>query len=148
MTDVLLPQQPGVPVPTPSWRMAPYWEACRRGELLHFRCPDCSHAETRPFTVCGRCGGRGGGWVTGSGRGALYSWTVVWRPQHPRFSVPYAPAVVQMDDGYHMISAVIGCRAEDLHAGLRLEVEFHPASDEITLPYFRPEGTSAPRAGT
>ena len=138
MTDLLRPQPPGIPVPTPSWRLAAYWEACRRGELLHFRCPDCDHAATRPFTVCGRCGGRGGGWVAGTGRGALYSWTVVWRPQHPRFSVPYAPAVLQMDDGYDMISAVIGCRPEDLHAGLRLEVEFHPASDEITLPYFRP----------
>lgn len=144
MTESLRPQEPGIPVPTPSWRLAPYWEACRRGELVHFRCPDCGHGEARPFTVCSHCGGRRGAWVAGTGRGELYSWTVVWRPQHPRFSVPYAPAVVAMDDGYHMISAVIGCRTEDLHAGLRLEVEFHPASDEITLPYFRPESGPPP----
>ena len=140
MSEVLLPQQPGIPVPVPSWRLGPYWEAGRRGELLYFACSACDHAEARPFTVCGRCDGRHGAWRQGSGRGALYSWTVVWRPQHPRFAVPYAPAVVELDEGYFMMSAVIGCRPEDLHAGLRLAVEFHPASDEITLPYFRPEG--------
>ena len=37
-----------------------------------------------------------------------------------------------------MMSAVIGCAPEALHEGLRLGVEFHAASDEITLPYFRP----------
>ena len=36
------------------------------------------------------------------------------------------------------MSAVIGCEPEDLRADMRLFVEFHPASEEITLPYFRP----------
>ena len=135
---MLAPQQPGIPVPTPSWRLTPYWEGCRRGELLHFRCPACSHAEPRPFGLCSRCGGDAGAWVAGGGRGRLYSWTVVWRPQHPTFSVPYAPAVVELDEGYFMMSAVIGCEPEDLRTGMRLEVDFHPASSDIVLPYFRP----------
>jgi len=37
-----------------------------------------------------------------------------------------------------MMSAIIGCEPEALHEGLQLAVEFHPASDEIMLPYFRP----------
>jgi hypothetical protein len=37
-----------------------------------------------------------------------------------------------------MMSAVIGCELEELREGLRLSVEFHPASDEIELPYFSP----------
>lgn len=138
----LRPQQPGIPVPSPSWRLGPYWEACRRGELLHFRCPACGFAAARPFVMCSRCRSAGGAWTAGAGRGSLYSWTVVWRPQHPSFSVPYAPAVVALDEGYHMMSAVIGCEPEDLRAGLRLVVEFHPASDDVVLPYFRPDQPS------
>jgi uncharacterized protein len=46
--------------------------------------------------------------------------------------------VVHLDEGFFMLSAVVGCEPEALQEGLRLEVEFHPASDEITLPYFRP----------
>ena len=70
--------------------------------------------------------------------GSLYSWTVVWRPPDPSFRVPYAPAVIRLDEGFWMLSAVIGCEPEALHEGLRVSVEFHPASSEITLPYFRP----------
>ena len=70
--------------------------------------------------------------------GSLYSWTVVWRPPDPSFRVPYAPAVIRLDEEFWMLSAVIGCEPEALHEGLRVSVEFHPASSEITLPYFRP----------
>ena len=90
------------------------------------------------FTVCARCHATSPVWEESAGTGSLYSWTVVWRPPDPSFRVPYAPAVVRLDEGFCMLSAVIGCEPEALHDGLRLAVEFHPASDEITLPYFRP----------
>jgi uncharacterized OB-fold protein len=77
-------------------------------------------------------------WAPSSGRGRLYSWTVVWRPQHPSFQVPYAPAIIALDEGWWMMSSIIGCTPEDLQADMPLQVEFHKASDEINLPYFRP----------
>jgi uncharacterized OB-fold protein len=135
---MLQPQASGIPVPTPSPASAPYWDACARGELLFQRCDACATVALRPATVCGTCLGRALSWVRSSGLGRLYSWTVVWRPQHPSFQVPYAPAIVALDEGWFMMSAVIGCPPEDLRADLRLAVEFHPASDDIALPYFRP----------
>jgi len=63
---------------------------------------------------------------------------VVWHPPNPSFRVPYAPAVVRLDEGAWMMSAVIGCEPDALHEDMRLAVEFHPASDEIILPYFAP----------
>ena len=36
------------------------------------------------------------------------------------------------------IAAVIGCEPGDLTAGMRLAVEFHLATDEITVSYYRP----------
>jgi hypothetical protein len=77
-------------------------------------------------------------WEVSAGRGSLYSWTVVWRPQHPSFHVPYAPAIVSLDEGPRVLSAIIGCEPEDLRVDMPLLVEFHPASDTIWLPYFRP----------
>jgi uncharacterized OB-fold protein len=135
---MLQPQAPGIPVPTPSTMSAPYWDACARGELVFLRCDSCRTIALRPTTVCGRCLGRTLTWVPSSGRGRLYSWTVVWRPQHPSFTVPYAPAVVALEEGWFAMSAVVGCEPDDLRADLPLAVEFHPAGDEITLPYFRP----------
>jgi hypothetical protein len=76
--------------------------------------------------------------VRSSGEGSLYSWTVVWRPQRPAFTVPYAPAIVTLAEGFRMMSSIVGCEPEELAADMPLAVEFHPASDEIFLPYFRP----------
>ncbi|HUC37008.1 MAG TPA: OB-fold domain-containing protein [Acidimicrobiales bacterium] len=92
----------------------------------------------RPFRTCAGCLAQDPEWVGSSGTGSLYSWTVVWRPQHPSFVVPYAPAVVELDEGWYLLSAVVGCEDDELSIGMRLEVEFHPVSEEITLPYFTP----------
>jgi hypothetical protein len=78
-------------------------------------------------------------WVRSAGRGTLYSWTIVWRPQRPSFTVPYAPAIVTLAEGFRVMSSIVGCEPEDLAADMPLAVEFHPASDEISLPYFRPQ---------
>jgi uncharacterized OB-fold protein len=136
--NLLLPQPVGIPVPRPSFLNRPYWEGCRRQQLLSQRCAECSFRGLTAFTVCAQCHATSPIWEESAGRGSLYSWTVVWRPPDPTFVVPYAPAVVRLDEGFFMLSAVIGCEPDALQEGLRLAVEFHPASDEITLPYFRP----------
>ena len=136
---MLEPQAIGIPVPNPSATSKPYWDGCARGELLFQRCDDCATIALRPGTLCGQCLSRSLSWVRSSGLGTLYSWTVVWRPQRPSFTVPYAPAIVTLEEGFRMVSSVVGCDPEDLAADMPLAVEFHPASDEIFLPYFRPQ---------
>jgi uncharacterized protein len=136
---MLGPQAIGIPVPNPSAASKPYWEGCARGELLFQRCGDCGTIALRPATVCGHCLGRSLSWARSSGQGTLYSWTVVWRPQRPSFTVPYAPAIVALDEGFRMVSAVVGCEPDELTADMPVAVEFHPASDDIFLPYFRPQ---------
>lgn len=138
MTGMLAPQPIGIPVPVPSPLAAPYWEGCREGELRIQRCAGCGYVPPKPAPVCARCHRRPLGWERSAGLGALYSWTVVWRPQHPSFQVPYAPAIVELDEGLRMVTAIVGCDPDDLSAGMRLAVEFYPASERITLPYFRP----------
>lgn len=142
MTDavgpLLRPQVEGIPVPVPSADNRSYWEGCRRGELRYQRCARCSSIPSAPTPRCPRCLAPALAWEVSGGSGRLYSWTVVHRPQHPAFEVPYAPAVVELDEGFFMLSAVVGCRPEDLADGLALEVEFHPVDEEITLPFFHP----------
>ena len=125
-----------VPVPTPETQ--PYWDGCRRHQLLYQRCAACSSYGLGVFTVCAQCHATAPVWERSAGKGSLYSWTVVWRPPDPSFQVPYAPAVVRLDEGFWMMSAIIGCEPAELHDGLRVGVEFHRVSDDITLPYFRP----------
>ena len=52
--------------------------------------------------------------------------------------MPYAPAIIELDEGFFLMSAMVGCDHEELRADLPVEVEFHPASEDTVLPYFRP----------
>ena len=135
---LLSPQPVGIPVPRPSAVAAPYWEGCRAGVLRLQRCAVCGAVAPKPARLCRSCHTPTLVWEDSSGAGSLYSWTVVWRPQHPSFVVPYAPAIVTIDEGMRVLSAMVGCEPDDLHDGMRVAVEFHPAGDEISLPYFRP----------
>ncbi len=137
---LLRPQPPGTPAPVPSIFSAPYWEGCARGELRFLRCANCRLALADAPRICWRCHSRVLNWEVSEGRGRLYSWTIVWRPQTPAFEVPYAVAIVDLAEGCSIISAVIGCTPEDLVEGMDLAVEFHPNSDDLSLPYFRPVG--------
>jgi uncharacterized protein len=136
--ELLAPQPLGIRLPRRSARSEPFWQGCREGRLVLPRCPSCGFRALRAFAVCPRCSGPTVAWEDSNGRGSLYSWTVVWRPPHPSFVVPYAPAVVALAEGWWFLSAVIGLSVDDLREGLSLQVEFHPVSGEMQLPYFRP----------
>ena len=134
----LAPQQPGIPLPTPSPVSAPYWDAARDGRLMYQKCSGCGHIPPRPARRCWRCGGGELQWLESSRTGTLHSWTVVWRPQHPSFATPYAPAVMAVAEGWWLVTALVGCQVEDIVEGMALEVQFHPAGGDIWLPYAAP----------
>jgi uncharacterized OB-fold protein len=58
---------------------------------------------------------------------------------HPAFreDAPYAPAVIEMDEGVRLLSGVVDCPPQDLEIGMRVEVLFDDVTPEITLPKFR-----------
>jgi uncharacterized OB-fold protein len=74
--------------------------------------------------------------VTSTGRGEIYSWTLVHRPVTAEFAPPYAPAIVTLSEGYQMLTNIIGVTADELEIGLRVRVEFCSVQPELTLPYF------------
>jgi hypothetical protein len=63
----------------------------------------------------------------------------VWRPQTPAFVVPYVPIIVDLDEGWDLLSNLIGCESDEVEIGMRVEVDFRAtASGDGSLPYFRP----------
>jgi uncharacterized OB-fold protein len=131
------PSKPNTPLPRPTKLSKPYWDACRAGKLTVQKCKDCETLTFIPQPCCGNCLSENLEWVESSGRGTLYSFTTVHRPQQPTFEVPYTVVVVELDEGYHMLSNLQGVAPEDVKIGLPLEVVFEKRSEEITLPLFR-----------
>lgn len=117
---------------------APFWAGCAEGELRFVRCAACGSADFPPAACCRACQSGDLAWESGEGLGSVYSWTVVWRPVTPQFRAPYAPAVIELDEGYRMLSNLVDLDVEDIAVGLRVQVVFQPLADGTTLPYFAP----------
>jgi uncharacterized protein len=136
---LLTPQTGDIPKPYPTTMSQPYWDGLQRGELLFQRCGACNGISHTPAVVCAHCNRRDQlSWEPSAGKGTVYSWTTVWRPQTPDFTVPYTAIIVELDEGWQMLSNLVGCEHDAAEVGMRVEVLFHPLSDEITLPYFQP----------
>jgi len=135
---LLKPQEGDIPLPVPGVVSAPYWEGCAAGELRFQRCGTCGGATHTPATLCAHCTSTDLRWEVSSGRGTVYSWTTVWRPQTPAFEVPYVPLIVEMEEGWFMLADLVGCEHDAVHVGLPVEVTFHTHPGGVTLPYFAP----------
>ena len=127
-----------IPVVTPA--LAPFFEAARRGVLTVQRCDSCGRFRFPPRELCPHCLASGASWLPVSGRGEVFSFNVMHQVYHPGFAaeVPYAVAVVQLEEGARMISNVIGVKPHELRCGMPVEVVFEKLNDEITLTKFRP----------
>lgn len=132
------PQAGKIPLPRPTELSQPHWDGCKEGKLRVQRCGDCAAYVFIPQVQCTSCYSLKLSWVEASGRGTIYSYTTVHRPQRLEFEVPYTVAIVELEEGWHMLSNVIGCAHEDIEVGMAVEVTYVKRSDEITLPMFRP----------
>jgi uncharacterized OB-fold protein len=70
----------------------------------------------------------------------VFSWTVVARALHPAFQddTPYAPVIVEMEEGVRLLSQVEGVAPGDLVIDMPVEVFFEAVAPEVWLPKFRP----------
>ena len=129
----------GLPLPLPDRDSAPFYEAARRGELVFQRCAACGRFRHYPRPACPACQSRAFAWERSTGRGTVWTWTIVRGPTLPAFEprLPYNVVDVLMAEGVHFVSEVLDCPADALHVGMPVEAVFVPASDEITLVKFR-----------
>ena len=96
----------GRPLPALAGYAAQFYAHCRRQELRFQRCTSCGRWRHVPRHRCGSCGSWEWEWALSSGRGSVFTWTVVRRPMHPAFvdDVAYAPAIIEMEEGVRLLS--------------------------------------------
>jgi uncharacterized OB-fold protein len=87
-------------------------------------------------------------WITLSGKGTVYSFTIVRHPVVPalRDSVPYVIAVVSLPDagGQRLITNILDTDPDTLHIGQEVEVVFDDDGSDATIPRFTPSVASEP----
>jgi len=126
---------PTLPAVTPLTR--PFWDAAAQGRLMLPRCNACHRHFFRPEVACTHCFATDWQWVEASGRGSLYSYSVLHKAPAPGFQVPLVLAVVELDEGPCMFSNVVGVEMENIRIDMSLHVAFEQVAAGIFLPRFR-----------
>lgn len=124
------------PLPEPTALSLPHWEGASEGRLMVQRCLNCREYVFIPRRVCTHCFTTELEWVESSGQGRIYSYTIIRRAPSPGFTVPYCIAIVELDEGWTMLSNITGCAMDEVEVDKRVVVNFQDFG-EITLPMFR-----------
>ena len=121
---------------TPETRA--FWDATLEGRLLMRRCRACGEPIWYPRPICPFCHSDDTVWEQVSGRGTIYSFSVVRRGAG-RFASesPYVLAYVELDEGPRVMTNIVDSALDDLTIGHPVQVVFHRAGEGAALPRFR-----------
>ena len=120
--------------PTPDPESQAFWDAARQGKFLIRSCNACGKVHWYPRTICPFCMSADTEWRDGSGKGAIYTYTVMRRAKEP-----YAVAYVELDEGPKMLTNIVDCDLDRLEIGQRVELIFVPTTEEgPPVPCFKP----------
>jgi uncharacterized OB-fold protein len=115
-----------------------FFEEAREGRLTGIRCGRCGELAIPPKEFCASCQERDWRPVPLAGAGTIVSHTVIRvAPRGRAGEVPYAVAVVRLDEGLSLLGRIVDIPLETLTAGL--PVRFRPVQiDSQTVIGFGP----------
>jgi uncharacterized protein len=116
----------------------PFFAAAAEQRLVIPRCSACERYFFYPTVLCPYCHTMGHEWVDASGRGRIYSFTVVHRAPAAGVPTPYVVGVVELDEGIRMMSNIIDCSPDDVEIGMAVSVRFGTNWERRMLPFFAP----------
>lgn len=123
----------------------PFWDAARDQRLALQRCTRCGRHQFYPRPFCVACDAPVE-WVTASGRGTVYSRTIVRMPVRPDLEPPYAVGIIQLEEGPRIV-ATLG--ELDIAIGESVTIRWRPRPDAPPVPVFgRPDADRGSSSGT
>jgi uncharacterized OB-fold protein len=124
------------PTKSASAYSQPFWDGVAAEELRLPWCLDCGKAHFPPRPFCPHCWSDSIEWRQASGRGSLYTYTLVQANPPSAFVdvLPYAIGVIDLEEGVRMMSHIEG-DPEKLGCDANLELTWIVLHDE-RLPAF------------
>jgi uncharacterized OB-fold protein len=115
--------------------LATYIEHLKRGELGYQFSPSLNKAVFYPRVIAPVTGAADLEWRVSKGLGTVHATTVV----HPQQGAPYNVCLVDVDEGFRMMSRVEDIDPKAVKIGLRVRFRVHsPGGDEDPYPVFTP----------
>lgn len=133
---------PSYQLPVPDADGAAFWQAAGERRFVVKRCGSCRRAHFYPRPFCPFCWSADVRWEDASGRGVVYTYSVVRRNDLPAFAdrVPYVAAIVELEEGPRVMTNVVGIEPDDVRMEMPVAVDFAAAGIDGTalVPVFRP----------
>jgi uncharacterized protein len=131
------------PVPAITPDMREFFDGARAGCLMVQKCDSCGKLRFPAHDLCSKCNSTDSRWVPVSGRGEVFSFSIMHQLYHPGFAkeVPYAVVMVELEEGCKFVSNLLGVKPHDIKCGMPVEVTFEKLSDEVSMPKFRLRAT-------
>ena len=112
-----------------------YREHCARGELAYQVRTDTGEPVFYPRLMSPGTAEPTLEWRVSKGEGIVYTTTTIY----PRGGDPYDVSMIELDEGYRMMSRVEGIDPMDVKIGMRVKVRmFDPDGDASPYPVFDP----------
>lgn len=118
-----------------------FWAAAREGRFLIMHCRVCDAAYFYPRRYCPRCWSGETEWREASGRGTVYTYSIVRQNPAPPFRewCPYAVVLVDLEEGVRvMANWDRDVALEQLAIGVPVRLGFEQINAEVSLPRVRP----------
>ena len=130
---------------TNAWTQ-PFWDATARHALVVPQCGCCGTWRMPPTPFCPACQSQALDWRTLSGRGSVYSYTIVARGLVPGMEehLPYVPAIIELEGagGVRLISNVVDVEVSSIQVGMAVQVVWDDQANGVSLPRFVPQRDS------
>jgi len=119
--------------------LSEYLQHLERGELAYQFSPEANAAIFYPRVICPITGSDKLEWRISQGIGTVHATTVVY----PQKGDPYNVALIDMDEGFRLMSRVEDIAPLDVRIGMRVKFRVYPAEgDEPPYPVFTPAGAA------
>ena len=110
-----------------------FWDAAREGRFLVPFCSACGKPHWYPRAICPFCDSDKIEWRNASGKGTIYTFSVMRRAKDP-----YAIAHVTLAEGPTMLTNIVDCDFDKLKIGQPVTVVFQDTENGPPVPMFKP----------
>jgi len=135
------------PAPILTDDNAVFWEAAREHRLVAQQCGSCGRLRHPPRPMCPHCRSLAIDVVELSGRGTVYSFSIIHYPPTPFFDYPVLAVLVDLDEGIRLVSNLVDVDPASIGGtslvGARVTVDWVAADSGAELPIFRLTGSDA-----
>ena len=118
----------------------PFWQAAKERRLTSCQCGQCGHFRMPPSPFCPVCQSTDKRWPDLPGTGTVFSYAICSKNPVTGNDFIYVPVVVQLDgtDDARLVSNLGEIDADDVHIGLKVQVDWNPIEGGWVLPIFKP----------